>query len=47
MPIAFLAYKDNFLISYKSHAQYIRIESKGKGQESVKTLNLWQNNENE
>ena len=47
MPIAFLVYKDIFLITYKTHAEYVRVENKGKGQESVKTLTLWQNNDSD
>jgi hypothetical protein len=45
VPVAFLVYKDIFLVTYKTHTEYIRIEAKGKESESITRLNLWQNNE--
>ena len=41
VPVAFLVHRDIFLLTYKTHAEYIRIESKGKENESITRLNLW------
>jgi hypothetical protein len=45
IPLSFLVHRDIFLINYKSHTEYIRIEGKGKETETLTRLNLWQNNE--
>ena len=45
IPVSFVVYNDVYVVSYKTHAEYVRLENKGKEAETLTRLALWTNSE--
>jgi len=45
VPQGFTVHKDVFIVAYKEHSEYVRIDNKRRDNESVTRFMLWQNNE--
>lgn len=45
IPVSFVVFNDVYVVSYKTHAEYVRLENKGKESETLTRLMLWTNSE--